>query len=108
MVTGLITLIVERQLVKFWKNSKPTDESCMKNKIDSFVDDVSYQGSLKNVTQGANSLGSTPKICRPPKAAEKFFPCHLRPGVEIAKNVLPAGYPWVTPREVFTKKSYRH
>ena len=43
MVTSLVTLIVERQLVKFWTNSKSTDRSCMKNKIESFADEVFSQ-----------------------------------------------------------------
>ena len=48
MVTSLITLIVERQLVKFWKNSNPTDKTCMKNKIESFVDDVFIRKSCSD------------------------------------------------------------
>ena len=48
MVTALITLVFERQLVKLWNDSRHTDESCMKNKIDSFVDDVFIRKSCSD------------------------------------------------------------
>ena len=58
-----------------------------------FIIIVIIHGQAKKVIRGANSQGSTPKICRPPSAAKNFSRQPRRPWVENDQNRFTHGIP---------------